>query len=430
MSAIVSCPTCQKYLKVDEAVLGKKIKCPTCGAVFTTSAPVAAAPPPEKTARRERDEERPRTPARDDEDERERRRRGAQRRRRREDDEEEERSPRPRGKANGSTGTVLLVIGGVVLFLCAGCGGLSYYIYAKINEGVRTVQAAMTDAQARMATEAEARAKTATVRDVPAPTKPGPEKPKPPEDQLLYASEQQFADAMFENENEAFGRYVRKPLQLTGVVRKVTVTPLGGVSEIFFEPQVEDLKTHQKKPFAINCRLPQAVAQASALVGGTVTVRGRLTGGSKTSATLNECVVVSTIGPTSPPPGNPAGPGHQPQLIKADDFGKTLYEGQQAAFREYARKPLIIEGVVHQQTPGPGGAVAEVVFQTEVKDKKTGTMQPFLILCKFATPLPGGDKAADLAVGKTVTVRGKLSQYSAIGKKATLTECALAGASP
>jgi hypothetical protein len=61
----------------------------------------------------------------------------------------------------------------------------------------------------------------------------------------------------------------------------------------------------------------------------------------------------------------------------------------------------------------------------------TGMMKPFVIQCKFSNP-PAGDQAAELAVGKTVVVRGKLGGVSYIDRRATLNECALVspGASP
>jgi tRNA A-37 threonylcarbamoyl transferase component Bud32/sugar lactone lactonase YvrE len=39
MSVRVTCPKCQKKLKIDENVLGRKIKCPTCNAVFAAPSP-------------------------------------------------------------------------------------------------------------------------------------------------------------------------------------------------------------------------------------------------------------------------------------------------------------------------------------------------------------------------------------------------------
>jgi predicted Zn finger-like uncharacterized protein len=36
---IVNCPQCQRQLRVTESLLGKKVKCPSCGTVFTADAP-------------------------------------------------------------------------------------------------------------------------------------------------------------------------------------------------------------------------------------------------------------------------------------------------------------------------------------------------------------------------------------------------------
>ena len=58
MPESVQCPDCQRRLKVPESLLGKKVKCPTCGAAFTAAggAPPAPAPAP-GPARRPRKEE-------------------------------------------------------------------------------------------------------------------------------------------------------------------------------------------------------------------------------------------------------------------------------------------------------------------------------------------------------------------------------------
>jgi hypothetical protein len=446
MSVPVTCPDCQKKLKVEDNVLGKNIRCPGCGSVFRAPAavtPAAAPPPPSKAATPiEEDDDRPRRASarrgRDDDDEEEDRPRKKRSRREDDDEEDDDRRRKPK-KQSGSGGKVLLIVGAVVLVLCGGCGGLAYYVYVKVSEGVQDIAGQMTDAMAKASTAPEFKTpppgKPGSVKSGPDTKKaaggPGdkPEGPKPDE-RPMYASEQQLADAMFDNANQAMATYVPQPLQLTGVVRKVTQTPDGRVNEIFFEPQVEDLKTHQKKPFPINCRLPQPVPRSRAAVGSTVAVRGRVTGGGKESATLNECVLVKVDAP-SRKPEQPEKPSDQAGVLKAEEFGKDLYEGERAAYERYLRKDLQVQGVVHQQTAGAGGgSVAEVAFQLEVKDKRTGVMKPFLIQCKFATPVPTGDRAADLAVGKTITVRGKLGTVSYIDRKAILNDCALVSPGP
>jgi hypothetical protein len=46
MPDIVNCPQCERKLKVPDTLLGKPVKCPTCGATFTADAAGAASPPP------------------------------------------------------------------------------------------------------------------------------------------------------------------------------------------------------------------------------------------------------------------------------------------------------------------------------------------------------------------------------------------------
>jgi predicted Zn finger-like uncharacterized protein len=95
-SELVSCPECQRKLRVPEDLLHKLVKCPTCGQTFTAD-PAALPPPPPPP------EDRPARPSKvsrdDDEDEeddedRSRRRRRSSRRDR--DDEDDDDRPRRR----------------------------------------------------------------------------------------------------------------------------------------------------------------------------------------------------------------------------------------------------------------------------------------------------------------------------------------------
>ncbi|HKI33785.1 MAG TPA: hypothetical protein VKA46_18175 [Gemmataceae bacterium] len=165
-----ACPECGKVLKSAQPLpAGKKIKCPTCEAVFPMPAqedeelaagvsakrrrPAAVAPaddedaPPRRKGRRPRDDEdddeEPRSRRRsredddDDDDEDER-----PRRRSREDDEEDE-EPRPRRKKKKaakrrSGGSVLVLVGvAVVLLLFVVGGGIGAYFiwFAGVNRG-------------------------------------------------------------------------------------------------------------------------------------------------------------------------------------------------------------------------------------------------------------------------------------------------------
>jgi predicted Zn finger-like uncharacterized protein len=48
MPEIVNCPQCDRELRVPDELLGKKVKCPTCGEMFTAKVvePSPASPPP------------------------------------------------------------------------------------------------------------------------------------------------------------------------------------------------------------------------------------------------------------------------------------------------------------------------------------------------------------------------------------------------
>lgn len=45
MPTLINCPSCQRQLRVPDELLGQRVKCPTCGALFT-GAPAEAQPPP------------------------------------------------------------------------------------------------------------------------------------------------------------------------------------------------------------------------------------------------------------------------------------------------------------------------------------------------------------------------------------------------
>jgi hypothetical protein len=49
MAALVDCPSCGRKLRVPDELLGKNVKCPTCGSLFTGAA-AAPAPPPQAAA--------------------------------------------------------------------------------------------------------------------------------------------------------------------------------------------------------------------------------------------------------------------------------------------------------------------------------------------------------------------------------------------
>jgi hypothetical protein len=64
----------------------------------------------------------------------------------------------------------------------------------------------------------------------------------------------------------------------------------------------------------------------------------------------------------------------------------------------------------------------------QVTDKRTSATKDYTIWCRFSKPLPPGSKAAaQVAVGQTVTIRGKMTG-AGVGPQdpqATLNECVL-----
>lgn len=46
MPELTTCPSCSKQLRVPDELIGKGVKCPTCGATFTAQPTGSAAPPP------------------------------------------------------------------------------------------------------------------------------------------------------------------------------------------------------------------------------------------------------------------------------------------------------------------------------------------------------------------------------------------------
>jgi len=138
---VVSCPDCQRKLRVPNELVGKLVKCPTCGQTFTANpaaqAPAPPPPPPveEKPTRTSKvsrdddeddDDERSRRPrprsGRDDDDEDDRKRRRRSRFSRdddEEDDDDDRRRRRRRRDLVPHRGSTILVLG-IMSFFIAG----------------------------------------------------------------------------------------------------------------------------------------------------------------------------------------------------------------------------------------------------------------------------------------------------------------------
>src|SRR5437016_2695227 len=137
MPEVIACPSCQRSLRVSDALLGERVKCPSCGTEFTaaldTPAPRSGEINPQGEIVRDespysiRGEEepgvarRPRSRRRDEEED-ERRSPRRSRRRERDDWEEDEDYPRRsrRGYARSQVsgpGTALQIVGGITVAL-------------------------------------------------------------------------------------------------------------------------------------------------------------------------------------------------------------------------------------------------------------------------------------------------------------------------
>jgi hypothetical protein len=126
--------------------------------------------------------------------------------------------------------------------------------------------------------------------------------------------------------------------------------------------------------------------------------------------------------PTSTPtPGNPGGsplPAGPPVVVSPEKLAEELVDDKDpAAFSRWTNKLLQVEGVVREHSVpsnlAPGDRrIHGVIFKVMVTDKR-GAKVERQIVCHLETPVPPEDaKAARLAVGKTVTVRGKLTSQS------------------
>jgi predicted Zn finger-like uncharacterized protein len=142
MPEVVNCPQCERKLRVPEELLGKKVKCPTCGNTFTAEAGPAGAdaapPPPPPPAAEERPSRRSPSDEVEQEDDR------PSRRSRRDDRYDDE--PRPRRRSSGSyvphRGTLILVFG--ILGLVA-CGIFAPIAWIMGNTDLKEIRAGRMD---------------------------------------------------------------------------------------------------------------------------------------------------------------------------------------------------------------------------------------------------------------------------------------------
>jgi hypothetical protein len=109
-----------------------------------------------------------------------------------------------------------------------------------------------------------------------------------------------------------------------------------------------------------------------------------------------------------------------PVVVSPEKLGQDLTEDIMKNYFRYFGKDLQIKGVINKRTEDKG-AIVRIDFQAPVK-LKDGKADDFVVFCGLKSSVPLKDPAAaDLAVGKTVTIRGKLSAGG--NGQATLHDC-------
>src|SRR6266478_5869515 len=97
MPSIISCPSCQKQLKVPDELIGKSVKCPGCKETFTAQTMSKSSPAPAREDVMEKPRKKAAPPPDDEEDEAPRK---AVKRRAADDDDDDDR-PSQRVKRSG-----------------------------------------------------------------------------------------------------------------------------------------------------------------------------------------------------------------------------------------------------------------------------------------------------------------------------------------
>jgi hypothetical protein len=125
-----------------------------------------------------------------------------------------------------------------------------------------------------------------------------------------------------------------------------------------------------------------------------------------------------TSPPTTASPGGSPQPAGPPVVVSPEKLAEELVDQKDfEAFTRWTNKLLQVQGVISEHSIpsnlAPGDRrIHGVVFKVTVPDKQGAKVERH-IYCHLETPVPPEDpKAAKLAVGKTVTVRGKLTSQS------------------
>lgn len=133
MPELVRCPACSKKLRVPDRLVGRNVKCPSCGTTFTANAEMPVESPEEieptkPSPRRRRDDEsiseRPRHRRSEDLDDEDRPRRRSRRDSEEEDEEEYEEETRPRKRGRRRQAALDAVTTPAIALLVVGILGI------------------------------------------------------------------------------------------------------------------------------------------------------------------------------------------------------------------------------------------------------------------------------------------------------------------
>jgi hypothetical protein len=411
MSVIVSCPKCQRKLKIEDSALGKQIKCPGCAAIFATKAPAGAVPPPApkaaaptvKTAPVAAPKKPAPPPPDDDEDEAPRR--PAKAARRDDDDEDDRPAKKPAAKA-------------------------------------RDEDDEDDDRPAKKPAAKAPRDDYDDDDDRPA-KKPAAKAPRDDDEDDDRPAKKPAAKKGRDDDDEYDDRPVKKSAGKKGRAS---------------DDDDDDDRPRKKAKKKSSTGMVLAIVGALVLLlcggcgglGYYFVYKANEAGNSLLGAMTDAAAKMQTDPAFRPPPDKPGpgvpgadtkktagGPGDKPGggkpgkpeiSVTAEALARDLLTNDKINFPMYGSGRLLeVEGTVGDLSKGPDGSITEVVFKPEIIEggRRGGAKHVVPVWCRLTTPLPAS-KAADVAVGKKIHVFGKLTGWDPNGKQATLNECSLA----
>jgi hypothetical protein len=126
-------------------------------------------------------------------------------------------------------------------------------------------------------------------------------------------------------------------------------------------------------------------------------------------------VTIGTL-PTQPTSNQNTEISGPPVVLSAQQLGQEGYDNPAGTVGKYRLSPLEVQGVVSSHikpnsplAPGPNDPIGGVAVKVQV-NKKTGGTKDYNVVCDFKDPIkPGEASVADIAKGKTLTVRGRMA---------------------